>query len=133
MSVNKMSGIQKEVIALYRALLREALKKDRSLVSVTAAARPEGCNNNNNNKSLTNILFTAKSTKKYKDRSSLNQNIAAAAASIFTATSHVRNEFRRQALQVNRKEFKKIEHKIRHGYKQIKLLRIPSVKNFRSW
>ena len=49
------------------------------------------------------------------------------------STSHVRYEFRRQASQVNRKDFRAIEYKIRHGYKQIKLLKMPGVINFRSW
>ena len=95
------SGIQKEVLALYRTLLREASKKDR----MAAAAKTDA--------SFSKFLF-AKGDNKF-------------------STGHVRYEFRRQASKVSRKDFRAIEYKIRHGYKQIKLLKMPGVVNFRSW
>ncbi len=92
------SGLQKEVLALYRTLLREASKKDRvGTISETAS-------------SFSSLLVASSSS-----------------------TAHVRDEFRKQALQVSRKDFRTIEYKIRHGYKQIKLLQMPGVKTFKSW
>ena len=88
------SGIQKEVLALYRALLREAIKKDRA----TPAAN--------------------------------TSNISHLLASPDAVTNHVRDKFRQDAYSVGRKDFRTIEYRIRHGYKQIKLLQMPGVKTF---
>lgn len=90
------SGLQKEVLALYRTLLREASKKDRTAASVGAT--------------FSSLLVGPSSS-----------------------TAHVRDEFRKQASKVSRKDFRTIEHKIRHGYKQIKLIQMPGVKTFQSW
>ncbi|KAG7357057.1 complex 1 LYR family protein [Nitzschia inconspicua] len=90
------SGIQKEVLALYRTLLRESVKKDRS-------------GSEHAKSTVTNLL-----------------------ASDDSITSHARSEFRKQALQVDRKDFRTIEYRVRHGYKQIKLLQMPGVKTFKS-
>jgi hypothetical protein len=108
----KLSGIQKEVLALYRTLLREATKKDR------AANTNSSSNTTTDFKQLsfTRLLFAE------------NNN-----ASTSISTAHARNEFRRQALKGSRKDFNGIEHKIRHGYKQIKLLQMPGVVTFKSW
>ena len=95
------SGIQKEVLALYRTLLREATKKDRMAVATEAESL------------FTQFLF-ADDDSNY-------------------STAHVRSEFRRQASKVSRKDFRTIEYKIRHGYKQIKLLQMPGVVKFKSW
>ena len=132
--VVKLSGIQKEVLSLYRALLREAIKKDRTAISATDVEATNSDtpsfikllladNNNNNNGHSTN------------HRGIINNegDTATTIMSTATNTSHARNEFRRHALQVNRKDFRTIEHKIRQGYKQIKLLQMPGVVNFRSW
>ena len=102
----KLSGIQKEVLALYRTLLREATKKDR-------AANTNTTTTDFKQLSFTRLLFTDASTS--------------------TSTAHARNEFRRQALKGSRKDYNGIEHKIRHGYKQIKLLQMPGVVTFKSW
>ena len=131
--VVKLSGIQKEVLSLYRALLREAIKKDRTAISATDVEATNSdtpsfiklllADNNNNNGHSTN------------HRGIINNegDTATTIMSTATNTSHARNEFRRHALQVNRKDFRTIEHKIRQGYKQIKLLQMPGVVNFRSW
>lgn len=131
--VVKLSGIQKEVLSLYRALLREAIKKDRTAISATDVEATNSdtpsfiklllADNNNNNGQSTN------------HRGIINNegDTATTIMSTATNTSHARNEFRRHALQVNRKDFRTIEHKIRQGYKQIKLLQMPGVVNFRSW
>jgi hypothetical protein len=49
-----------------------------------------------------------------------------------TTTAYAINEFRKQALSVNRSDFKKIDYMIRKGEKQIKLLRMPGVKLVRT-
>jgi len=85
MMVRQLSGLQKEVLALYRTLLREAAKKDTG--SFVELLQKEG-----------------------------------------TSTSFARDEFRKQANQVKRSDFKTIEYKIRKGQKQIKLLQMPGVK-----
>jgi len=103
------SGIQKEVLALYRTLLREASKKDRLAAATTATSSSPA----------TQIEASFYSLLLDESDSS--------------STNHVRYEFRRQASKVSRKDFRGIEHKIRHGYKQIKLLQMPGVVNFRSW
>ena len=102
----KLSGIQKEVLALYRTLLREATKKDRAANTTTTTTDFKQL-------SFTRLLFADASTS--------------------TSTAHARNEFRRQALKGSRKDYNGIEHKIRHGYKQIKLLQMPGVVTFKSW
>ena len=102
----KLSGIQKEVLALYRTLLREASKKDRAANTTTTTTDFKQL-------SFTRLLFADASTS--------------------TSTAHARNEFRRQALKGSRKDYNGIEHKIRHGYKQIKLLQMPGVVTFKSW
>ncbi len=43
-------------------------------------------------------------------------------------TSYAASEFRRETAQVKRSELKRIEHKMRFGEKQVKLLRMPRVK-----
>ena len=104
--MRKLSGIQKEVLALYRTLLREASKKDRAANTTTTTTDFKQL-------SFTRLLFADASTS--------------------TSTAHARNEFRRQALKGSRKDYNGIEHKIRHGYKQIKLLQMPGVVTFKSW
>jgi hypothetical protein len=109
------SGIQKEVLALYRTLLREASKKDR-----IAAATPPGLTTTATGPSTTTEIETSFYSLLFAESDS-------------SSTAHVRYEFRRQASLVSRKDFRAIEYKIRHGYKQIKLLQMPGVVNFRSW
>ena len=85
----KLSGLQKEVLSLYRTILREAAKKDES--------HPQ--------QRLISL---------WKDPS--------------TSSSYARAEFRKQTKTVKKNDFRTIEFKIRHGYKQIKLLQMPGVK-----
>ena len=91
------SGIQKEVLALYRSLLRESIKKDRSTSTSTDMA-------------LSRLLLS----------------------SADSVTRHVTDKFRKDAYEIDRKDFRTIEYRIRHGYKQIKLLQMPGVKTFQS-
>ena len=87
----KLSGLQKEVLSLYRTILREAAKKDSSSQHQT--------------KNLAML---------WKDPSS--------------SSAYARSEFRKQTQTVKKNDFRTIEFKIRHGYKQIKLLQMPGVK-----
>lgn len=90
----KVSGLQKEVLSLYRRTLREAMKKDRNAVNPI------------------------------KTQSSLVKLLSAKE----TTVAYAKEEFRRQAKSVLRSNFKTVEHKIRQGEKQIRLLRMPGVK-----
>jgi hypothetical protein len=87
----KFSGIQKEVFGLYRTILREAAKKDRSSNSVES--------------SLVTLWSNTDTTASYAQR-----------------------EFRLQASKTPKNDFRTIEHKVRYGYKQVKLLKMPGVK-----
>jgi len=80
-------------------------------------------NSNDSNLSFSRLLF-AEGNK--HDNDSNNKDSS-------SSTAHARNEFRRQASLVGRKDFRAIEYKIRHGYKQIKMLQMPGVVNFKSW
>ena len=105
---SNLSGLQREVLGLYRSLLREAIKKDKlqggSLVS--------GINH----------LFGGGggggAGSGGKDGST-------------STVSYVRSEFRRQCFQVERNDYKRIEYQIRQGYKQVKVLQMPGVKMVR--
>ncbi|KAL3800648.1 hypothetical protein HJC23_006110 [Cyclotella cryptica] len=94
----RLSGLQKEVLQLYRQILREAIKKDRKSSSLSLAT--------------TNPQQTLSVNQLLSKRSS---------------TSYARNEFRKQSSLVRRSDFKTIEYKIRKGRKQLQLLKMPGV------
>jgi hypothetical protein len=94
-----LSGLQKEVIGLYRTIIREALKKDK------VAASTAGRSDNTVNRRLPGL---------WKDPQ--------------TSSFFAKEEFRKQVESVKRTDFRTIEHKLRHGHKQVKLLRMPGVK-----
>jgi hypothetical protein len=94
----RLSGVQKEIFSLYRTILREAAKKDRTATSHGEAAVP-----------FSSLLDLWKDDQK-------------------TTSSYARAEFRRQSNQVKRSDFKTIEYKIRHGQKQLAMLKMPGVK-----
>jgi hypothetical protein len=107
------SGLQKEIFALYRTILREAVKKDQQLpLSPLQQQQPH--------------LTASASTP---DESRIDHRRLVELWQDPHTTSHfARQEFRKQAGLVKRNDFKTIEHKIRHGYKQVKLLQMPGVK-----
>eukprot|EP00934_Nitzschia_sp_Nitz4_P004924 Nitzschia sp. Nitz4//scaffold21_size171442//168680//169189//NITZ4_002197-RA/size171442-processed-gene-0.35-mRNA-1//1//CDS//3329542519//4914//frame0 len=90
----QLSGLQKEVLALYRTIIREAAKKDWQ-------AQPA----NDAPIKLVNL---------WKDST--------------TTTSYAKGEFRKQVAAVKRFDFQTIEHKLRYGHKQVKILKMPGVK-----
>mmetsp|Transcript_39035 Transcript_39035/g.42293 ORF Transcript_39035/g.42293 Transcript_39035/m.42293 type:complete len:126 (-) Transcript_39035:304-681(-) len=122
----KLSGMQKEVLSLYRTLLREATKKDRRVTTSTTTTAATTT-------ATTDTTPTTPTTTDFKvpfTRLLFDTNYSSSA---IYATTHTRNEFRRQALHTSRKDFRGIEHKIRHGYKQVKLLHMPGVVTVKSW
>lgn len=116
------SGIQKEIFALYRTLLREASKKDRMAATAAAASG-----------SKPSAAVAVAATTSEPNTLLLSFTELLFAEDNGSSTAHARNEFRRQASKVSRKDFRAIEYKIQHGYKQIKLLQMPGVVNFKSW
>lgn len=93
--MKKLSGLQLEVLALYRTLLREAAKKDAA-----------------------NLTSSSSSAKSFVDLIKTEG----------TSVSYAKDEFRKQALEVKRSDFKTIEYKMRKTQKHIKLLQMPGVK-----
>ena len=89
----RLSGLQKSILALYRSILREAVKKDRQTSN------------------LANLSFA--SLLQAQETSTLG---------------YAKVEFRKQASEVKRSDFKKIEYMIRKGEKQLKLLKMPGTK-----
>jgi Cu/Ag efflux protein CusF len=94
----RLSGLQKDVLSLYRTILRACVEKDRAVLSEGSPAA-----------SFVNLLAGGNGTTP-------------------TTCSYAKSEFRKQAGQVKLSDFKTIEHKIRHGHKQVKLLKMPGVK-----
>mmetsp|Transcript_514 Transcript_514/g.617 ORF Transcript_514/g.617 Transcript_514/m.617 type:complete len:102 (-) Transcript_514:277-582(-) len=99
--MKRLSGLQKDVIHLYRTVLRVAIKKDRSSSS------------NNNGIAV------------------IEENFLGHLLHDQTSTHYARHEFRKQAMQVKRSDFKTIEYQLRKGHKQLKVLQMPGVKTFR--
>ena len=98
-----LSGLQKEVLALYRKVLREAHHKDCQALSTTKEQqRPS-------------LAYLLGRKRRQNDPS--------------TTTRYAVEEFRRQAQSVKRSDFKRIEYLIRKGEKQVKLLQMPGVKH----
>jgi Complex 1 protein (LYR family) len=121
--MGRLSGLQQDVLSLYRRILREAMNKDRhgqprhirnSISDRTAKSCGHG--DNDDPMSFLSLLVGG-----YKNSSARQQKKS-------TTTSYAASEFRKQALSVSRSEFKKVEYMIRKGEKQIKLLRMPGVK-----
>lgn len=104
----QLSGLQKEILALYRTVLREAAKKDLQLLSRREPQPQPQHHHHHHNTSVPLVL------QLWQDKT--------------TTSSYAREEFRKQAASVKRNDFRTIEHKIRHGYKQVKLLQMPGVK-----
>lgn len=126
--MSNLSGLQKDVMSLYRRILREAIKKDRLEVgqwNLQESATSSGTSNSN----LTHHELNHKSFLELRRRGSdLNSATTANSTIKLTTTAYAINEFRKQALSVNRSDFKKIDYMIRKGAKQIKLLRMSGVK-----
>ena len=92
------SGLQKQVLALYRKILRVAVDKDRAVLAAAGSSTTH------------QRLFVA------------------ARRDATSSTAYACREFRRQAHQVQRNDFKRIEYMMRKGEKHLKLLRMPGVQ-----
>ena len=101
MATRPISGLQKDVLSLYRRVLREACRKDRQAFLDRNESSPSF-----------GALLTGRAPVKPST----------------STTRFAASEFRRQAATVKRSDFKKIEYMIRKGDKQIKLLRTPGVR-----
>ena len=102
--VSRLSGLQKDVLALYRSILREAIHKDRKTLPISE---------NNMNIPVNQLLSPSSGSSSSSSSSS--------------STSYARDRFRKEALAVRRSDFKTIEYKIRKGKKQLDLLKMPGV------
>lgn len=97
---SRLSGLQRDVLALYRSLLRAAKAKDGVGVGTE--------------KKLTQQLgWSFLSCSNYH---------------IITVFSTVIKEFRIQASGMGRTDFRLIEHSIRHGYKLKKMMEMPGFR-----
>jgi len=99
----RLSGLQKDVLALYRSILRQAVHKDR-----ISFLPPD-----NKSKGAESLLHYPPVNKLLSTSSS--------------STAYARDKFRKEALVVKRSDFKTIEYKIRKGKKQLELLKMPGV------
>lgn len=146
--IARLSGLQKDVLSLYRSILREAIRKDRKVASslvpspsssssVTSQHQEQA-----NSTSAADEVATALATFSHRHRhhhhrspfgriihSSSNNSSSSSASSTITPTTlnYARTKFRQEAAQVRRSDFKTIEYKIRKGKKQLELLKMPGV------
>lgn len=95
----RLSGLQRDVLALYRCILREAIRKDRTKLVSSSSAELESTH------------------------FAMNQLLTLSTSS----TSYARDKFREESSMVRRSDFKTIEYKIRKGKKQLELLKMPGV------
>ena len=117
--IKRLSGIQKEVLALYRSTLREAVKKDRQQQQVGRRPGP---------KEPFVSLLQPPQGKNHHGTSNITTSTPTTPTTTTTTTSYAKAEFRKQAQQVKRSDFRKIEYMIRKGEKQLKVLKMPGTK-----
>jgi len=115
---NTLSGLQKEVLGLYRTIIREALKKDRKQALVTSSSSSTSSTSSSPNSSGETITTTTTS----------HPTLFGLWKDPYTSSFYAKDEFRKQVGSVKRSDFRTIEYKLRHGYKQVKLLQMPGVK-----
>lgn len=101
--VKRLSGVQKEVLACFRRVLRATIKKDRE-------------------------HLVAKQVDSNSGPPPPPPTVASLLQTSSSSTSYASEEFRRQSFSTKRSDFKKIEHMLRKADKQIKLLSMPGVK-----
>lgn len=109
----RLSGLQKDVLSLYRSVLRAAVRKDRggSAASSSSSSSTEAAAAADSSHSRCNIIPA------YRLLCSTPNS----------SVSYARDQFRREASSVRRSDFKTIEYKIRKGKKQLELLKMPGV------
>ena len=145
--IARLSGLQKDVLSLYRSILREAIRKDRKVASslvpspssssssVTSQQQEQA--NSTSAADEEAALATFSHRHRHLHHRSLfgriihssSNNSSSSASSTITPTTlnYARTKFRQEAAQVRRSDFKTIEYKIRKGKKQLELLKMPGV------
>jgi hypothetical protein len=137
--MQRRSGIQQDVLSLYRRVLRASIKKDRRELAAVYASEP---GDRSIPLAFTALLFSkvgtmhlsapspsaARQHQQGKDPTESPATIQPPPSSTTTTTAYAAQEFRRQAAMVKRSDFKKVEYMLRKGDKQIKLLQMPGVK-----
>lgn len=121
------SGLQKDVLALYRKLLRIAFMKDndvttkQTLSSLSCPVIPTTTFELTTNTPNTTSTITTGIISNTKRQNVYNGIVS----------TYIKNEFRKQSLSVKRTDYKTIEYMLRKGYKNIKLLQMPGFKMVR--
>ena len=112
----RRSGLQGDVLSLYRKLLRAARIKDATVTpvssEVTSTAGPD--TRLDRNDGSTRAVNTIRSNPSSAHGGAMYQV--------------VRTEFRGQALSIPRTDFRSIEHYLRFGHKKLKLLGMKGVQ-----
>ena len=128
--MTRLSGLQQDVLSLYRRILREAMKKDR--LELKQRNLQKSVDTNGTGTRNANLNSHKSNENSFLDlRRYSNENYSSATSCPtmpLTTTAYATIEFRKQALSVQRSDFKKIDYMIRKGNKQIKLLRMPGVR-----
>ena len=145
--IARLSGLQKDVLSLYRSILREAIRKDRKVASSLVPSPSSSSSVTSQHQeqakstSAADEVATALATFSHRHRHhphrspfgriihSSSNNSSSSASSTITPTTlnYARTKFRQEAAQVRRSDFKTIEYKIRKGKKQLDLLKMPGV------
>jgi hypothetical protein len=135
-TMSRLSGIQQDVLSLYRRVLRASTKKDRHELAAVYISEPGGRSipltftallfSKIRTTHLSPLTSTAHQQQQAKDPEDAPETTQPPPSS--TTTAFAAQEFRRQAAMVKRSDFKKVEYMLRKGDKQIKLLQMPGVK-----
>ncbi len=126
-AATRLSGLQKDVLALYRSILREAVRKDRKRDLNPSQTPPAP-----SSPSKSSPPPLQPSAPKEPAHRTVCELLTAShdpriPNSSSSSTAYARDKFRREAALVRRSDFKTIEYKIRKGKKQLQLLKMPGV------
>ena len=114
-----LSGLQREVLSLYRKCLREVRKKPT--VGIPSC-----------NIMILSLKITLKNAKaNFREHTRLATSGCFLKSYSIGVNSSSRSEFRKY-LNVNKKDFATIEYLLRRGYKQLELYSLPGIRNISS-
>ena len=119
-----LSGLQRNVLSLYRSLLRISYQKDLCAAKASNSSTSDRVEHDSVSRCSSS---SSSSQSRITFLSCLQNNIVENSTST-TSVHYTRQEFRRRAASVKKTDFKTIEHMIRKGEKHIKLLKMPGVK-----
>ncbi len=135
--IARLSGLQKDVLALYRSILRESIRKDRKVASHLLSSSSSSATSQSQQQTTptdaTDEAAAAASSPHHHHQHhspfgrSMHSSSADSSESVATTLDYARKKFRQEAAQVRRSDFKTIEYKIRKGRKQLELLKMPGV------